>query len=134
VTPEAPAAFHRLRQQNPCPLFETVVARGLGDQVGQLAHDLNLFGPVERALIGENLNANVIGVAVHIRECAARKFMHEGRGVLAEHRNVRHLLDRFDGGGGVFCQRVRVAKGACGGVDINHRHRRRSLTWILLGN
>jgi len=48
--------------------------------------------------------------------------VHEGGGVLAEHRDIGDLLDRHDGGREVHGQLVLVGEGASGGVGVDHGH------------
>jgi len=48
--------------------------------------------------------------------------MDERGGVLAEHRDVGHLLNGHDGGGKVRGQSVLIGERARDGVNVNHRH------------
>src|SRR5438445_2483970 len=55
--------------------------------------------------------------------------MDKGSGVLAEHRDIRNLLDRHQLGRQALGQRMGTGEGPVGGVDIDHRHRRFSFVW-----
>src|SRR5229473_3739232 len=46
----------------------------------------------------------------------------ERRGVLAEHRDVRNLLDLHQRGGQVAREGLWICKRTGGGIDVDHRH------------
>jgi AcrR family transcriptional regulator len=86
VPGDAPAAVVGLGEDHPDSFGKAGAASGLGDDIGQSAYGGELFVTVERAGVGDYLDANPVVLAVDVRE---RGFMDEGRGVLSEQRDRR---------------------------------------------
>ncbi len=120
MPPNATSAGNGLGEQHPRALGEGRVAGGRSDEIGELPHDRELLVAIEGARVREHLHAHVLGAAVDVGERG--DVVDEGRGVLAEHRDVGHLLDRLDDGRRIRGETARVGEGACGRIDVDHRH------------
>jgi hypothetical protein len=88
----------------------------------QLCYHGELFFAVQGTLVGQDLHAYIGFVTIHIGECACWQLVHEGGGVFAEHRDIRHSLDRFHRSGRINGQLLRIGKCPSNGVDIDHWH------------
>jgi hypothetical protein len=122
VAVQAPPARHGLGQQDPGPLGERAVAGRLRDDRGEPLDDHELLAAVERARVGQHLDPDVVARAVDVRDGAGGELVDEGRGVGAEHRDVRDLLDLHQRGGERLRQGVLVGEGAGCAVDVDHGH------------
>ncbi len=94
----------------------------VGNDGGEFVDHAELLVPVEDADWGENLDAHVVGVAVDVRDRCWVHLVDERGGVVREQGQVGDLLPAHDRGGELLGERVRVAEGPCGGVDVDHGH------------
>src|SRR4029079_1011470 len=81
-----------------------------------------LLVAIQGAGIGQHLNADVVRVAVDIRNHGCGQLVHESCGVLPKHRNVRYLLDGHQRFGKLLSELVAIRKSAFLGIDVDHRH------------
>src|SRR5579859_3005304 len=122
MAPQPPAAVGCLGEQHPRPFGQGRIAGGVSDDGGEPPDDLDLLVAVECARVGQYLDADVVGVAVDVRQARVVQVVHECCRVVAEHRDVRHTLDAHDRAGQVDGESMSVCERVGTGVDVDHRH------------
>src|SRR5579862_8255102 len=66
LSPQTPAARSGLGEQDPRSGLQLRVVGGSGDELGHLPHQRNLLVAIQCARVGQDLNADVVTVAVYI--------------------------------------------------------------------
>jgi hypothetical protein len=105
VATKTPSAVRRLGQKDPGTVGEGGVTGRVRKEGGESAHHGELLVTIEGTGVREDLDADVGGASVDVREARRRQFVYESCGVLAEHRDVG-TCDRHQFGGQLLNQRV----------------------------
>ena len=98
VPGKSPPAVGRLGEEDPRAVGERRVPRRVRHESREPADHGQLLVTIECTGVREDLDANIGAVSVDVRQPRRRKLVHERGRVLAEHRDVGHLLDRHQFG------------------------------------